>query len=90
MPFITEEIWQTIPHDTDGKTVMLEKYPEYDPSLDFPSEAEEMMKVMEAITAIRTQRNEMNVPPSKKAMLFIASDIHETFSNGAKLFKKLS
>lgn len=90
MPFITEEIWQTIPHDTDGKTVMLEKYPEYDPSLDFPSEAEEMMKVMEAIIAIRTQRNEMNVPPSKKAKLFIATAIPETFSNGEQFFKKLA
>lgn len=90
MPFITEEIWQTIPHDTDGKTVMLEKYPEYDPSLEFPSEAEEMMKVMEAITAIRTQRNEMNVPPSKKAKLFIATAIPETFSNGEQFFKKLA
>ena len=90
MPFITEEIWQTSPHDTDGKTVMLEKYPEYDPSLDFPSEAEEMMKVMEAITAIRTQRNEMNVPPSKKAKLFIATAIPETFSNGEQFFKKLA
>lgn len=90
MPFITEEIWQTIPHDTDGKTVMLEKYPEYDPSLDFPSESEEMMKVMEAITAIRTQRNEMNVPPSKKAKLFIATAIPETFSNGEQFFKKLA
>ena len=89
MPFITEEIWQTIPHDTEGKTVMLEKYPEYDPSLDFPSEAGEMMKVMEAITAIRTQRNEMNVPPSKKAKLFIATAIPETFSNGEQFFKKL-
>lgn len=90
MPFITEEIWQTIPHDTDGKTVMLEKYPEYDLNLDFPSEAEEMMKVMEAITAIRTQRNEMNVPPSKKAKLFIATAIPETFSNGEQFFKKLA
>lgn len=90
MPFITEVIWQTIPHDTDGKTVMLEKYPEYDPSLDFKAEAEEMMKVMEAITAIRTQRNEMNVPPSKKAKLFIATAIPETFSNGEQFFKKLA
>ena len=90
MPFITEEIWQTIPHDTEGKTVMLEKYPEYDPSLDFKAEAEEMMKVMEAITAIRTQRNEMNVPPSKKAKLFIATAIPKTFSNGEQFFKKLA
>ncbi|MGN0550622.1 MAG: valine--tRNA ligase [Acutalibacteraceae bacterium] len=90
MPFITEEIWQTIPHDTDGETIMLEKYPEYTPELDFPAEAEEMKKVMEAITAIRTRRNEMNVPPSKKAKLYIATAIPQTFANGEKFFLKLA
>ncbi|MGN0476031.1 MAG: valine--tRNA ligase [Ruminococcus sp.] len=90
MPFITEEIWQTIPHETDGKTIMLEKYPEYDESLNFPTEAQDMKKVMEAITAIRTQRNEMNVPPSKKAKLYIATAIPETFEQGVKFFEKLA
>ena len=90
MPFITEEIWQTIPHETDGKTIMLEKYPEYDESLNFPNEAQDMKKVMEAITAIRTQRNEMNVPPSKKAKLYIATSTPETFSQGIKFFEKLA
>ncbi|MGN1132702.1 MAG: valine--tRNA ligase [Ruminococcus sp.] len=90
MPFITEEIWQTIPHATDGKTIMLEKYPEYDESLNFPTEAQDMKKVMEAITAIRTQRNEMNVPPSKKAKLYIATAIPETFEQGVKFFEKLA
>ena len=90
MPFITEEIWQTIPHETEGKTIMLEKYPEYDESLNFPNEAQDMKKVMEAITAIRTQRNEMNVPPSKKAKLFIATSTPDTFSQGVKFFEKLA
>ena len=90
MPFITEEIWQTIPHETEGKTIMLEKYPEYDESLTFPTEAQDMKKVMEAITAIRTQRNEMNVPPSKKAKLFIATSTPDTFSQGVKFFEKLA
>ncbi|MGN1127153.1 MAG: valine--tRNA ligase [Ruminococcus sp.] len=90
MPFITEEIWQTIPHATDGKTIMLEKYPKYDESLNFPTEAQDMKKVMEAITAIRTQRNEMNVPPSKKAKLYIATAIPETFKQGVKFFEKLA
>ena len=90
MPFITEEIWQTIPHETEGKTIMLEKYPEYDESLNFPTEAQDMKKVMEAITAIRTQRNEMNVPPSKKAKLFIATSTPDTFSQGVKFFEKLA
>ena len=90
MPFITEEIWQTIPHDTDGETIMKESYPQYDESLNFPVEEAEMKKVMEAITAIRTQRNEMNVPPSKKAKLYIATAIPETFKNGEKFFIKLA
>jgi valyl-tRNA synthetase len=90
MPFITEEIWQTIPHDSDGETIMLEKYPEYTESLDFPLEAQEMEKVMEAITAIRTQRNEMNVPPSKKAKVYIATSIPATFEKGEKFFVKLA
>ena len=90
MPFITEEIWQTIPHETEGKTIMLEEYPQYDESLNFPTEAQDMMKVMEAITAIRTQRNEMNVPPSKKAKLFIATATPDTFSQGVKFFEKLA
>ncbi len=90
MPFITEEIWQTIPHDTDGETIMLEKYPEYTDTLCFPNEAEEMRKVMEAITAIRTRRNEMNVPPSKKAKIYIATENPETFKNGEKFFIKLA
>ncbi|MDY4813523.1 MAG: valine--tRNA ligase, partial [Ruminococcus sp.] len=67
-----------------------EKYPEYDESLNFPNEAQDMKKVMEAITAIRTQRNEMNVPPSKKAKLFIATSTPDTFSQGVKFFEKLA
>ena len=90
MPFITEEIWQTIPHETEGKTIMLEKYPQYDESLNFLMEAQDMIKVMEAITAIRTQRNEMNVPPSKKAKLYIATATPDTFGQGVKFFEKLA
>ena len=88
MPFITEEIWQSIPHE--GETIMLEKYPEYTDDLHFPKEAEEMEKIMQAITAVRTQRNEMNVPPSKKANYFIATKVADTFSHGTEFFKKLA
>ena len=88
MPFITEEIWQSIPHE--GETIMLEKYPEYTDALHFPQEAQEMEKIMQAITAVRTQRNEMNVPPSKKANYFIATKVADTFSHGAEFFKKLA
>ena len=88
MPFITEEIWQNIPHD--GETIMLEQYPAYTDALSFEREADDMRKIMTAITAIRTQRNEMNVPPSKKAKLFIATKTADTFRHGAEFFKKLA
>ncbi len=88
MPFITEEIWQNIPHE--GETIMLEKYPEYTDALSFPEEAADMEKIMKAITAIRTRRNEMNVPPSKKAKLYIATAEADTFAHGVEFFKKLA
>ena len=88
MPFITEEIWQNSPHE--GETIMLEKYPEYTEALCFEQEAQDMQKIMKAITAIRTQRNEMNVPPSKKAKLYIATKAADTFRHGAEFFKKLA
>jgi valyl-tRNA synthetase len=88
MPFITEEIWQNIPHE--GESIMIEKYPEYTDALNFPEEAADMEKIMNAITAIRTQRNEMNVPPSKKAKLYIATAASSTFVQGVEFFKKLA
>ena len=88
MPFITEEIWQTLPHD--GETIMLSEYPKYNEELNFKDEAVQMQVIMEAITAIRTRRNEMNVPPSKKANYFIATDKKETFTHGVQFIKKLA
>ena len=88
MPFITEEIWQNIPHE--GETIMREQYPEYTEALCFEREAEDMQKIMKAITAIRTRRNEMNVPPSKKAKLYIATKAKDTFDHGVEFFKKLA
>ena len=92
MPFITEEIWQTLPHadDAQGETIMLCKYPEYDEALSFPEEAKTTEKIMEAITAIRTRRNEMNVPPSKKAKVYIATKNTATYEQGAKFIISLA
>ena len=90
MPFITEEIWQTLPHAEDGETIMLQKYPEYDEAFDFPAEVKATEKIMEAITAIRTRRNEMNVPPSKKAKVYIATKNADTYSLGAKFIVSLA
>ena len=68
MPFITEEIWQTIPHD--GETIMLQSFPEYDESLNFTEASLEMTRIMDAVKSIRNRRSEMNVPPSRKAKVF--------------------
>ena len=88
MPFITEEIWQALPHE--GETLMLEKYPEYDKNLDFPKEANEFEKVMDVIKAVRNRRSEMNVPPSKKAGVFIECDCIDTIKAGIPFIEKLA
>ncbi len=69
MPFVTEEIWQSLPHE--GNALIVAPWPEYEEARAFPQAEEEMKKVMELITAVRTRRSEMNVAPSKKAHLCI-------------------
>ena len=69
MPFVTEEIWQSLPHQ--GEALIVAPWPEYEEGRAFPQAEAEMKKVMELITAVRTRRSEMNVPPSKKAHLAI-------------------
>ena len=69
MPFLTEEIWQSLPHE--GEALIVAPWPQYEEGRAFPQAEAEMKKVMELITAVRTRRSEMNVPPSKKAHLYI-------------------
>ncbi len=88
MPYVTEEIWQTIPHE--GETVMLSEYPTYKPELDFPEEEAEMRRVMEAIRAIRNRRSEMNVPPSRKAKVYVSTKFADTFKNGSAFIERLA
>ena len=88
MPFITEEIWQTLPHE--GETIMLQKFPEYSKELNFPEASAEMIRIMDAVKAIRNRRAEMNVPPSRKAKVYVASQFADTFNNGAKFIVKLA
>ena len=88
MPFITEEIWLALPHD--GESIMISKWCEYDESLNFPAEENAMDSVMSAIRAIRNRRNEMNVPPSKKAKVVIVSEKAEIFSSCAAFFERLA
>ncbi len=91
MPFITETIWLALPHE--GETVMLSKWPEYDEALCFPQEEAQMEILMESIRAIRNRRAEMNVPPSKKARVYVVTADaarQAVFTDGEACFLKLA
>ncbi len=88
MPFITEEIWQSLPHS--GKAIMVSKWPEFTEELCFSNEEEEFEKVISVIRAVRNRRNEMNVPPSKKAQIFIAAESKEIFESSKAFITRLA
>ena len=88
MPFITEEIWQTLPHT--GESIMISDWPKADSALNFATEEAEMSRIMTAIKAVRNRRAEMNVAPSKKAKIFIETAYADTFSKGTVFFKRLA
>ena len=92
MPFIPEEIYQALPHTAEdkGEFIMLQKWPEYRAELSFPQEEEAMGLIIDAITAIRARRNEMNVAPSKKVHYTIATAHADTFARGIPFFKRLA
>ena len=88
MPFITEEIWQHLPHE--GESIMISEWPEYDEKLNFPKDVESIELIMQSISAIRNRRAEMNVPPSKKAKVIIVTDKTDVFKQGTAFFEKLA
>lgn len=88
MPFITEEIWQKLPHE--GESIVISSWPEFDASLTFADEAAQMEQIMEALKAVRNQRSEMNIPPSKKAKVYIKTDQPSVFAQGTSFFEKLA
>ena len=88
MPYITEEIWQTLPHD--GEALIVAKWPEYDEALSFPQEAKDLENVMALIRAIRTRRNEMNVPPSKKAHIYIDTAHPAPYEEASEFIARLA
>ena len=88
MPFITEEIWQALPHE--GPSIMVSKWPEADERLYFTAEEQEMEEIMAAIRAVRNRRSEMNVPPSKKAALIIATQKPALFAQAEPFMKRLA
>ena len=88
MPFVTEEIWQSLPHE--GEALMVSAWPEYDDALSFPAEEKEMERIMAAIRAIRNRRAEMNVPPSRKAQVYVETAFAATFTDGAPFIERLA
>ena len=92
MPFLTEEIWQALPHEKDltEKFLMLQTWPEYQDALAFPQEEKAVELLMDAVKAVRARRSEMNVPPSKKAHLTIASQETAAFTAGIPFLKRLA
>ena len=88
MPFITEEIWQALPHE--GDALMMQSYPEYSEKLNFPEDEANFGMVMDAIKAVRARRSEMNVPPSRKSHLIIVTDRAKAFTDGEKFICKLA
>ena len=88
MPFITEEIWQALPHE--GDYLIRAKWPEYHSAFDFRAEEQAMEAVKDAISAVRARRAEMNVPPSKKAQMIIGSDHAEDYRLGEHFIKRMA
>lgn len=88
MPYITEEIWQALPHT--GEALMLEKYPVFDEKLSYPEDETNFEVVMDAIKAVRARRSEMNVPPSRKAHLIVVTDKKAAFEAGNDYICKLA
>ena len=91
MPFLTEEIWQALPHEAncEKKFLMLQQWPEYRADLAFPQEEKAVEMLMDAVKAVRARRSEMNVPPSKKAHLTIATAEGDIFTAGIPFLKRL-
>ena len=88
MPFITEEIYQAIPHDTES--IMVSEWCKYDESLNFADDEAKMEKIMSAIKAIRNRRAEMNIAPSRKAKVYVETTETETFMSGIEFIKRLA
>ncbi|OEF98316.1 valine--tRNA ligase [Desulfuribacillus alkaliarsenatis] len=86
MPYITEEIWQHIPHE--GKALVVAPFPEYSQQLVFTEAAEQMQVLMDTVRNVRNIRAEMNVPPSKKIALLIKpnTDNHKQIFESGKAY----
>lgn len=90
MPFITEEIFCTL--QTEEESIMISQWPEFKEEWNFAADEQAVETIKEAVRGIRNVRSEMNVPPSKKAKVFVVSEkenIREIFENGKVFFATL-
>ena len=73
MPYITETLWQTLPQADKGPSIMVASWPQADSDQVDPEAEAEMRLVQEVVTAVRTIRAEMNVPPGKKVPVVLSA-----------------
>ena len=88
MPFITEEIWQALPHE--GDFLIRAQWPEYQERFAFTQEENAMEAVKDAISAVRARRSEMNVPPSRKAKILIVTQTPDIYAGGRDFIMRLA
>ena len=91
MPFITEEIFLSV--QDEEESIMISKWPVYDEAKNFAKEEKDIETMKEAVRGIRNVRTGMNVPPSKKASVYVVSDkaeIRDIFENGKLFFAPLA
>ena len=90
MPFITEEIFCTL--QSEEESIMISKWPEFTEEWHFAEDEAAVEMIKEAVRGIRNVRTGMNVPPSKKAKVFVVSEsenVRNTFENGKVFFATL-
>ena len=90
MPFITEEIFCTL--QSEEESIMISKWPEFIEEWHFAEDEAAVEMIKEAVRGIRNVRTGMNVPPSKKAKVFVVSEsenVRNTFENGKVFFATL-
>lgn len=89
MPFITEEIYQCLPHEAES--IMISKWPVADESLVDPEAERGMNAIMDSIKAIRNMRAEVNANPGKKipAIMLVSEDLREVVAHNDSYIKLL-
>ena len=88
MPFVTEEIWQSL--ENDEGNLVTSSWPTVKEELSFPAESAQMTKMMDAIRAVRNRRAEMNVHPGKKTKLLVVTADRKPYVEGISFIQKLA